>query len=96
MPPPDRPHRHQTPLRGIGVTPHPSANNPDYTAVHYAYAEQSGNIHEVVTVAGRQLAKVGFPDKKIVYYFLEDLEQHETKKRRTFHDAASETSEGSN
>jgi len=79
-------HRHQTAYRGIKVIPHPAPDNSDYTAVNYQYAGQAGNIHEVVHIAGRQLAKVGFPDKKIVYYFLDDLEFDESAKRGTFHD----------
>jgi len=45
-----------------------------YTEINYRYAGRQGNIHEVVTSGGRELAKVGFPDKKIVYYLLDDLE----------------------
>jgi hypothetical protein len=80
-------HRHQTPLRGVKAIPHPKPGDPNYTAVNYAYAEREGHIHEVVTVGGRQLAKVGFPDRKIVYYFLDDLELDERAARGTFHDA---------
>ncbi len=79
-------HRHQTPLRGTKVTPRPAPSNPDYREVNYTYAGQEGHIHEVVTIAGRQLAKVGFADRKIVYYFLDDLELDEAARRRTFHD----------
>jgi hypothetical protein len=79
-------HRHQTPLRGTKVTPRPVAANPDYRDVNYAYAGQVGHIHEVVAVGGRQLAKVGFDDRKIVYYYLDDLEMDETASKRTFHD----------
>jgi hypothetical protein len=79
-------HRHNTPLRGVRVTPHPKTDDPNYTAVNYAYAGKAGNIHEVVTINGRELAKVGFPDRKIVFYFLEDLELDTTAKRGTFHD----------
>lgn len=80
------PHRHQTPLRGVKAVPHPRPDDPNYTAVNYAYASRVGHIHEVVVVAGRQLAKVGFPDRKIVYYFLDDLELDEQAGRGTFHD----------
>jgi hypothetical protein len=80
-------HRHQTPLRGVKATPHPKPDDPNYTAMNYAYAGVEGHIHEVVQVGGRELAKVGFKDRKIVYYFLEDLELDEAAKRGTFHDA---------
>jgi hypothetical protein len=80
-------HRHQTPLRGVKATPKPKAADPNYTAVNYAYAGKAGHIHEVVDVGGRALAKVGFDDRKIVYYFLEDLELDASAKRGTFHDA---------
>lgn len=79
-------HRHQTPLRGVKATPHPKPGDPNYTAVNYAYAGQSGHVHEVVTIGGRELAKVGFDDKKIVYYLLDDLELDDSAKRGTFHD----------
>jgi hypothetical protein len=82
-----KPHRHQTAYRGIKVTPNPQPGNKDYSEVNYRYAGQAGNIHEVVKIAGRELAKVGFPDKKIVYYFLDDLTFDENAKRGTFHDA---------
>ncbi len=49
-----------------------------------------GHIHEVVTIGGKELAKVGFDDRKIVYYLLEDLELDERGKRGTFHDVAPE------
>lgn len=80
-------HRHQTPLRGVKATPHPKPDDPNYTAVNYAYAGVEGHVHEVVRVGGRELAKVGFKDRKIVYYFLDDLELDESAKRGTFHDA---------
>ena len=80
-------HRHQTPLRGVKAIPHPKPDDRNYTAVNYAYAQREGHIHEVVSVGGRQLAKVGFADRKIVYYFLDDLELDERAKRGTFHDA---------
>ena len=83
-------HRHQTPLRGVRVIPRPAAGNARYSDVNYAYAGKIGHIHEVVTVAGQELAKVGFDDKKIVYYLLVDLEQLPTAKRGTFHDEGSE------
>jgi len=79
-------HRHQTPLRGAKAVPRPREGQADYTAVNYAYAGKTGHIHEVVTVGGRELAKVGFDDKKIVYYFLDDLDIEERSPRRTFHD----------
>ena len=79
-------HRHQTPLRGIKAIPRPRPGNPNYTAVNYDYAGRTGHIHEVVTIDGRQLAKVGFDDHKIVYYLLEDLELDQGAKRGTFHD----------
>jgi len=82
-------HRHQTPLRGVKATPHPKPNNPNYTGVNYAYAGRTGHVHEVVTIGGQELAKVGFDDRKIVYYLLEDLELDQQAKRGTFHDAES-------
>lgn len=81
-----RMHRHQTPLRGVKATPRPKAGDPNYSDVNYRYAGQTGSIHEVVTMNGRELAKVGFPDRKIVYYFLDDLELDRSAKRGTFHD----------
>ncbi|HTX60069.1 MAG TPA: hypothetical protein VMH02_10390 [Verrucomicrobiae bacterium] len=80
-------HRHRTPLRGVKAIPRPQSGNPDYTGVNYAYAGRVGHIHEVVEIGGRALAKVGFDDRKIVYYFLDDLELDERAKRGTFHDA---------
>lgn len=80
-------HRHRTALRGVKATPRPAAGNPLYTAVNYAYAGVAGHVHEVVTIGGRTLAKVGFDDRKIVYYLLDDLELDEGAKRGTFHDA---------
>ncbi len=79
-------HRHNTPLRGVKATPKPAPGNPNYTEVNYRYAGVVGHIHEVVEIDGRQLAKVGFNDRKIVYYFLDDLELDQTAKRGTFHD----------
>jgi hypothetical protein len=79
-------HRHRTPLRGVKAIPHPTPGDPQYAAINYAYAPREGHIHEVVEIGGRSLAKVGFPDRKIVYYFLDDLELDETAKRGTFHD----------
>jgi hypothetical protein len=79
-------HRHQTSLRGTKVTPRPAPENPDYTAVNYTYAGREGHIHEVVQIGGRELAKVGFDDRKIVYYFLDDLEREDAAPKRTFHD----------
>lgn len=79
-------HRHQTPLRGVKATPHPKPNDPNYTAVNYDYAGRTGRVHEVVEIGGRSLAKVGFDDHKIVFYFLEDLELDASAKRKTFHE----------
>lgn len=79
-------HRHQTPLRGTKVIPRPRAGQPDYSEVNYRYAGREGRIHEVVEIGGRELAKVGFDDRKIVYYFLEDLEREDAAPKRTFHD----------
>ncbi|MBV8688552.1 MAG: hypothetical protein JOZ59_00465 [Candidatus Eremiobacteraeota bacterium] len=79
-------HRHQTPLRGVKATPHPKPNNPNYAAVNYAYAGRTGHIHEVVRFGDQELAKVGFDDRKIVYYLLDDLELDQSAKRGTFHD----------
>jgi hypothetical protein len=79
-------HRHRTPLRGLKVIPRPAPENPDYTAVNYRYAGVEGHVHEVVEIGGRELAKVGFDDRKIVYYFLDDLERDDDAEKRTFHD----------
>lgn len=79
-------HRHRTPLRGTKAIPRPAAGNADYADVNYRYAGRTGHIHEVVTIGGRELAKVGFDDRKIVYYLLADLELDESASRRTFHD----------
>lgn len=79
-------HRHNTPLRGVKAVPKPAEGNPEYGEVNYRYAGREGHIHEVVEMGGRKLAKVGFPDRKIVYYFLDDLELDERAKRGTFHD----------
>jgi len=79
-------HRHQTPLRGVKATPKPKPGNLDYSAVNYEYAGRVGHVHEVVTINGRELAKVGFDDRKIVYYLLEDLELDRSAHRGTFHD----------
>ena len=79
-------HRHKTPLRGTKAIPRPQAGNGDYAEVNYRYAGQVGHIHEVVTIGGRELAKVGFDDRKIVYYLLADLELDDTAPRGTFHD----------
>jgi hypothetical protein len=81
-------HRHQTPLRGVKATPRPKPGNPDYTAVNYEYAGRVGHIHEIVKISGRELVKVGFDDRKIVYYLLEDLELDDSAQRGTFHDRA--------
>ncbi|MFZ0030917.1 MAG: hypothetical protein WAK84_03490 [Candidatus Cybelea sp.] len=79
-------HRHRTPLRGVKATPRPKPDDPNYTAVNYDYAGRVGHVHEVVEIGGRSLAKVGFDDRRIVYYFLDDLELDESAKRGTFHD----------
>ena len=54
--------------------------------INYEYAGRTGHVHEVVEIGGRQLAKIGFDDRKIVYYFLDDVELDQTAKRGTFHD----------
>ncbi len=79
-------HRHHTPLRGVKAIPRPKPDDPNYTGVNYDYAGRVGHVHEVVEIGGRSLAKVGFDDRKIVYYFLDDLELDDTAKRGTFHD----------
>ena len=79
-------HRHQTPLRGTKAIPRPTPGRTDYADVNYRYAGVVGHIHEVVTIGGTQLAKVGFDDRKIVYYLLEDLELDASAPRGTFHD----------
>lgn len=79
-------HRHNTPLRGVKATPRPKPGDARYTAVNYEYAGKTGHIHEVVTLNGVELAKVGFDDRKIVYYFMEDLELDAAARRGTFHD----------
>jgi hypothetical protein len=79
-------HRHQTPLRGVKVVPRPKPGNADYSAVNYAYAGKTGRVHEEATIGGRRLVKVGFDDRKIVYYLREDLEFDESAGRETFHD----------
>lgn len=79
-------HRHQTPLRGTKAIPRPAPSQPDYTDVNYRYAGHVGHIHEVVTIGGKELAKVGFDDRKIVYYLLSDLELDDAAKKGTFHD----------
>jgi hypothetical protein len=80
-------HRHNTPLRGVKAVPRPKPGDPNYTAVNYDYAGREGHVHEVVEINGRQLAKVGFKDRKIVFYFLDDLELDQQASRGTFHDA---------
>jgi hypothetical protein len=80
-------HRHKTPLRGVKATAHPKPNDPNYGEVNYAYAGRVGHVHEVVEIDGRQLAKVGYDDRKIVYYLLDDLELDDSAKRGTFHDS---------
>jgi hypothetical protein len=80
-------HRHRTPLRGVKAIPHPKPDDPNYSDVNYAYAGCVGHVHEVVEINGQSLAKIGFADRKIVYYFLDDVELDEGAKRGTFHDA---------
>lgn len=79
-------HRHRTPLRGVKATPRPKPGDPNYTSVNYEYSGRTGHVHEVVEIAGRSLAKIGFADRKIVYYFLDDVELDVSAKRGTFHD----------
>ncbi len=79
-------HRHRTPLRGMKVIPHPREGEAGYGPRNFEYAGREGRIHETVEIAGRTLAKVGFSDYKIVYYYLEDLSMDESAERRTFHD----------
>jgi len=79
-------HRHNTPLRGVKATPRPKPGDPNYTAINYQYAGRAGHVHEVVEIGGRMLAKIGFDDRKIVYYFLDDVELDRSAKRGTFHD----------
>jgi hypothetical protein len=79
-------HRHQTPLRGVSAVPQPKPGDARYSSVNYEYAGTTGHIHEVVDIGGQQLAKVGFDDRKIVYYYLDDLVLDEGAKRGTFHD----------
>ena len=54
-----RMHRHNTPLRGVKAIPRPKPGDSNYAAVNYEYAGKTGHIHEVVTMDGRDLAKVG-------------------------------------
>lgn len=82
-------HRHRTPLRGVKVVPRPRLGEGGYPPVNYEYAGREGSIHEVVEVGGRSLVKVGFKDRKIVYYYLEDLELDRDAERGTFHDESS-------
>lgn len=80
-------HRHQTPLRGVRATPKAKPDGyPSYGAVNRRYVGMPGHIHEVVEIEGKRLAKVGFDDRKIVYYLLDDLELDESAQRGTFHD----------
>jgi len=79
-------HRHQTPLRGTKAIPRPAPGQEGYTDVNYRYAGLIGHVHEVVDIGGKQLAKVGFDDRKIVYYLLDDLELDDAAKKGTFHD----------
>jgi len=66
--------------------PRPPEGQPGYAEVNYRYAGREGHVHEVVTIGGRELVKVGFDDRKIVYYLMEDLEFDESAPRGTFHD----------
>ena len=68
------------------MIPRPQPENKEYTDVNYRYAGVEGHVHEVVTIGGRELAKVGFDDRKIVYYLLADLDIEAASPRRTFHD----------
>jgi hypothetical protein len=79
-------HRHQTALRGVKAVPNPKPGDARYSSVNYDYAGKTGHVHEVVEIAGEQLAKVGFDDRKIVYYYLDDLVLDESATRGTFHD----------
>ncbi len=79
-------HRHQTALRGVKAVPNPKPGDARYSSVNYDYAGKTGHVHEVVEIAGEQLVKVGFDDRKIVYYYLADLVLDESAKRGTFHD----------
>ncbi len=78
-------HRHDTPLRGARALPHPRPGDPSYSAINYAYAGREGRVHEVVEIGGRRLVKLGFPDRKIVYYLWDDIELLDDGVRRTFH-----------
>ena len=80
-------HRHQTELRGVTAVPNPKPGDVRYSSVNYEYAGKTGHVHEVVEIDGKQLAKVGFDDRKIVYYYLDDLVLDEKAKRGTFHDS---------
>ncbi len=66
--------------------PNPKPDDARYSSVNYEYAGKTGHVHEVVEIAGEQLVKVGFDDRKIVYYYLDDLVLDETAQRGTFHD----------
>jgi hypothetical protein len=79
-------HRHQTALRGVKAVPNPKPDDARYSSVNYEYAGQTGHVHEVVEIGGEQLVKVGFDDRKIVYYYLDDLVLDESAQRGTFHD----------
>jgi hypothetical protein len=83
-------HRHRTALRGVKVVPKPAQDEAGYSARNYEYAGREGRIHETIEIAGRTLAKVGFEDRKIVYYYLEDLSMDPSAERRTFHDSSPE------
>lgn len=80
-------HRHQTPLRGVRATPKlKPEGDPAYGPMNRRYIGVPGHIHEIVEIEGKWLAKVGFDDRKIVYYLLDDLELDESAQRGTFHD----------
>jgi len=70
----------------VAAVPKPKPGDARYSPVNYDYAGKTGHIHEVVEIGGEQLAKVGFDDRKIVYYYLDDLVLDESAKRGTFHD----------
>jgi hypothetical protein len=86
-------HRHRTPLRGVKAIPRPREGRLEYGPRNYEYSGREGRIHETMEISGRTLAKVGFSDRKIVYYYLEDLELDRQSERRTFHDDESGTNE---
>ena len=80
-------HRHAAARRQSDAAS--QADDPNYTAVNYEYAGRTGHVHEVVEIGGRSLAKIGFDDRKIVYYFLDDLELDEAASAARFTTRAS-------